>query len=117
MKRPGEFVPPTLLPHTSIHLTMRFFGKVVYLCNLPTLARTYAKSPGHSSVICEIASTLYEKRPDMIVCSVGGGGLLAGVLVGLHKVGWKDVPVLAVETEGGCVLMQPVPHTHTHNSV
>ena len=32
--------------------------------------------------------------------AVGGGGLLCGVLEGLHRVGWADVPVLAVETEG-----------------
>jgi L-serine/L-threonine ammonia-lyase len=35
-----------------------------------------------------------------VVVSVGGGGLLCGLLEGLHQVGWKDVPVLAVETEG-----------------
>ena len=32
--------------------------------------------------------------------AVGGGGLLCGVLEGMHAVGWIDVPVVAVETEG-----------------
>ena len=39
-------------------------------------------------------------RPDAIVLSVGGGGLLCGVAEGLQRHGWKDVPVVAVETEG-----------------
>ncbi len=37
---------------------------------------------------------------DVVVCSVGGGGLLCGVLEGLHRNGLADVPVLAVETTG-----------------
>ncbi len=44
------------------------------------------------------------KRPDAVVVSVGGGGLLCGVLEGMHTVGWKDVPVLAVETVGAASL-------------
>jgi L-serine/L-threonine ammonia-lyase len=39
-------------------------------------------------------------RPDAVVLSVGGGGLLCGVLEGLHRNDWADVPVVAVETEG-----------------
>jgi len=31
---------------------------------------------------------------------VGGGGLLCGVMEGLQRNGWSDVPVVAVETEG-----------------
>lgn len=38
--------------------------------------------------------------PDAIVVSVGGGGLLNGVLEGLYRVGWEGVPVVAMETEG-----------------
>ncbi|XP_013787287.2 L-serine dehydratase/L-threonine deaminase-like [Limulus polyphemus] len=38
--------------------------------------------------------------PSAIVCSVGGGGLLCGILTGLAKVGWQDVPVVAMETKG-----------------
>jgi L-serine/L-threonine ammonia-lyase len=53
---------------------------------------------GHSSIIHEIADL--GVRPGAIVTSVGGGGLLCGLLEGMHEVGWTDVPVLAVETEG-----------------
>jgi len=53
---------------------------------------------GHASIIQEIAA---EKiKPGAIVVSVGGGGLLCGLLEGLHQIGWKGVPMLAVETEG-----------------
>ncbi len=38
--------------------------------------------------------------PDLVVVAVGGGGLLSGVLEGMHKVGWSDVPLLTVETFG-----------------
>lgn len=53
---------------------------------------------GHASLVHEIART--GKKPGAIILSVGGGGLLCGVVQGLHEVGWKDVPVITVETEG-----------------
>jgi L-serine/L-threonine ammonia-lyase len=53
---------------------------------------------GHATMVEEIAQQT--ERPDLIVCSVGGGGLLAGVIFGLRRVGWSDVPVFVVETEG-----------------
>ena len=53
---------------------------------------------GHSGLIDEIAEEI--GKPDAIVLSVGGGGLLCGVVEGLQRHGWKDVPVVAVETEG-----------------
>ncbi len=53
---------------------------------------------GHSSMIHEIVDA--GVRPRAIVVSVGGGGLLCGLLEGMHEVGWTDVPILAVETEG-----------------
>ncbi len=53
---------------------------------------------GHSSIIHEITEA--GVRPGAIVVSVGGGGLLCGLLEGMHEVGWKETPVLAVETEG-----------------
>jgi L-serine/L-threonine ammonia-lyase len=39
-------------------------------------------------------------RPDAVVLSVGGGGLLCGVVEGLRRNGLGNVPVIAVETEG-----------------
>ncbi len=53
---------------------------------------------GHASIVEEIADT--GPKPGALVVSVGGAGLLCGILEGLHRVGWTDVPVLAVETEG-----------------
>lgn len=53
---------------------------------------------GHSSLIDEVAESGLE--PDAIVTSVGGAGLLCGILEGLHRNDWKHVPVIAVETEG-----------------
>jgi threonine dehydratase len=44
---------------------------------------------GHASMIKEIAYQV-PNRPDAIFCSVGGGGLLGGVLVGCKDVGWDD---------------------------
>jgi len=41
---------------------------------------------------------------DAVVCAVGGGGLLCGVLEGLHRNGLAHVPVIAVETEGAASL-------------
>ncbi|WP_317202813.1 pyridoxal-phosphate dependent enzyme [Janthinobacterium sp.] len=53
---------------------------------------------GHASMIDEVARA--GAKPDAVLLSVGGGGLLAGVVEGLRRNGWDDVPVLAVETEG-----------------
>lgn len=39
-------------------------------------------------------------RLDAVVLSVGGGGLMCGVIEGLERNGLGDVPVIAVETEG-----------------
>lgn len=44
---------------------------------------------GHSSMIKEISKQLSNK-PDVIFCSVGGGGLLGGIIVGCKHVGWDD---------------------------
>jgi L-serine/L-threonine ammonia-lyase len=43
---------------------------------------------GHGSMIKEIAEEL-EMPPDAIFCSVGGGGLLGGVMLGCASVGWE----------------------------
>jgi L-serine/L-threonine ammonia-lyase len=53
---------------------------------------------GHSS-LCEELKQQIEK-PDAIVLSVGGGGLLCGIAQGLRNIAWQDVPIIAAETEG-----------------
>ena len=57
---------------------------------------------GHATMIHEAATQ--GPRPEVVVVSVGGGGLLCGVLEGMHACGWTDVPVLAVETVGAASL-------------
>lgn len=53
---------------------------------------------GNETVIYELSEQT--EKPDAIVLSVGGGGLLMGILQALHKVNWTDVAVYGVETEG-----------------
>lgn len=57
---------------------------------------------GHATLIDEVAQTAV--RPDIILLSVGGGGLLCGVVRGLQRNDWGDVPILAVETDGAASL-------------
>ena len=53
---------------------------------------------GHSTMIDEIISVL--PQVDAVVASVGGGGLLAGILTGLLRHGRADCRVIACETTG-----------------
>lgn len=58
---------------------------------------------GNSSIIYELAKQIKEQNisPDGLVCSVGGGGLLGGILLGLEKEPLNaSLEVFAVETEG-----------------
>jgi L-serine/L-threonine ammonia-lyase len=57
---------------------------------------------GHATMIDEVVRQ--GSKPDAIVLSVGGGGLLCGVVEGLRRNGWPDVPIVAVETEGAASL-------------
>ncbi len=59
---------------------------------------------GHASMVDEVAQA--GLKPDAVVLSVGGGGLLCGVVEGLRRQGWGDVPVIAVETHGADSLAQ-----------
>jgi L-serine/L-threonine ammonia-lyase len=55
---------------------------------------------GHASLIDE---SRYQCTFDAVICSVGGGGLLSGVIEGLKRNGIQ-VPVIAVETTGASSL-------------
>ena len=57
---------------------------------------------GHASLIDEVVQAGVDF--DAVVVSVGGGGLLAGVVDGLRRNGLAQVPVVAVETEGAASL-------------
>jgi L-serine/L-threonine ammonia-lyase len=65
---------------------------------------------GASTMIDEMVDQI-DERPDAIVCSVGGGGMFSGIMLGLDRHGWstgKPVQVLAVETNGADSLAQAV---------
>lgn len=53
---------------------------------------------GHASLVDE--AVRQGPRPGAVVLSVGGGGLFSGVVEGLRRNGWDDVPVVTVETRG-----------------
>ena len=59
---------------------------------------------GHSSMIDECAKQI--GRPDKVVVSVGGGGLLCGVLEGLKKHGWTETKIITTETYGAASFYQ-----------
>ncbi|XP_004611255.2 L-serine dehydratase/L-threonine deaminase [Sorex araneus] len=54
---------------------------------------------GHTTLVKELKETL-KVKPGAIALSVGGGGMLCGVVQGLQEVGWGDVPIIAMETIG-----------------
>lgn len=60
----------------------------------------FSNREGHASLVTEVKQQLQGIKPDLFVLAVGGGGLMNGVLEGLHHVGWGEVPVLAMETNG-----------------
>lgn len=65
---------------------------------------------GHSTMVDEIVHS--GVRPAVIVLSVGGGGLLSGVVQGLQRHGWTDVPIVAVETTGADSLARSLKAGH-----
>ncbi|VDC07861.1 unnamed protein product [Peniophora sp. CBMAI 1063] len=56
---------------------------------------------GHSYMVGEIKKQLPDDVvPDAIFCSVGGAGLLGGIILGCKSAGWDKVPLVALETHG-----------------
>jgi len=58
---------------------------------------------GHASIVAEMHAQwpCEAPAPAALICSVGGGGLLVGVVQGLQRAsGWEAVTVLAMETAG-----------------
>ena len=66
---------------------------------------------GHGDMVDELAEQC-RTQPDCIVLSVGGGGLMNGVVEGLKRNGWTDTAILAVETVGADSLYQSVQAGH-----
>ncbi|KAI9818094.1 MAG: hypothetical protein M1827_000719 [Pycnora praestabilis] len=71
---------------------------------------------GNATMVEEIKSQMEERRegkPDVIVCSIGGGGLFNGIMLGLDNAGWSsEVQVLALETHGADSLSQALTAGH-----
>ena len=61
---------------------------------------------GHATMIEEVHAAGI--KPDAVLVAVGGGGLCCGVLQGMNQVGWSDIPVFTVETEGAASFAQSV---------
>jgi len=61
---------------------------------------------GHATLVQELTEQCH--KPDAIVCAVGGGGLLCGIMEGLYQHQWGDVQVIAVETKGAASLQASV---------
>jgi L-serine/L-threonine ammonia-lyase len=66
---------------------------------------------GHGSMVDELKEQC-RSQPDCIILSVGGGGLMNGVVEGLKRNGWTDTAILAVETVGADSLYQSVQAGH-----
>ncbi|KAG6869025.1 hypothetical protein C0993_005684 [Termitomyces sp. T159_Od127] len=87
----------------------RFYAEALHAAQLRAAAEPHAVLvpaydhetlwEGHASIVAEIAAQLPSK-PDAIFCSVGGGGLLGGLIHGCKQAGWDDVPLVALETIG-----------------
>lgn len=60
---------------------------------------------GHATMIEEMVAADF-KKPEVVIVSIGGGGLACGVLEGMHHYGWQDVPLVAVETKGADAFSQ-----------
>ncbi len=57
---------------------------------------------GHATIVYELKEQMSE--PDLIVLSVGGGGLFSGIARGLHDLGWTNTRILCMETEGAATM-------------
>jgi L-serine/L-threonine ammonia-lyase len=66
---------------------------------------------GHATLVDEVVAA--GLRPDAVLLSVGGGGLLSGVVQGLQRHGLDQVPVIAVETNGAASLHAAMAAGHT----
>lgn len=121
LKIPVEvFVPTTTLPlmiaklkdaNATVHVGGNNWNEADHHAQIALAASTDAKYippfddpllwEGHSTIIKEMNKKNKSTRPDAIIASVGGGGLLRGLQLGLHAVGWADkVKLFGVETEG-----------------
>ncbi|KAK9768808.1 catabolic L-serine/threonine dehydratase [Basidiobolus ranarum] len=53
---------------------------------------------GISTMINEFSENAPFQCPDAVICPMGGGDLMSGVIEGLRNCGWAKVPVIVAET-------------------
>jgi len=53
---------------------------------------------GHATMIDECAKQMIQ--PDKVIVSVGGGGLLCGIFLGMKRNNWKSTEIITTETIG-----------------
>lgn len=63
---------------------------------------------GNSTIVPEIISQLNDTAPDVLICSVGGGGLFNGINQGLDALSIDGTTIIAMETEGAASLKASV---------
>ncbi|XP_057715008.1 serine dehydratase-like isoform X2 [Corythoichthys intestinalis] len=120
MGAPATIIVPSSTPHLFVQrlkdqcATVKIIGKVWDDANAEALRLVKTEGlayvppfdhpliwKGHSSVILEVAASLGPNvKPGAVLTSVGGGGLLCGLVEGLKDAGWMDVPIIAMETVG-----------------
>ena len=84
----------------ALQLSEKVNGAYISPFDHPTIWR------GHATIVDELVDG--GMKPDVIILSVGGGGLLCGIVEGLERHGWEDIPIVAVETEGAASLASSV---------
>ncbi|KAH9209877.1 tryptophan synthase beta subunit-like PLP-dependent enzyme [Leptodontidium sp. 2 PMI_412] len=72
------------------------------------LAAEFCPAGGNTQKDGRSNSTSPLPHLDVVICSVGGGGLFCGIMQGLKKTGHNDTQVLAMETKGADSLSQAV---------
>ncbi|KAJ2001917.1 catabolic L-serine/threonine dehydratase, partial [Coemansia thaxteri] len=71
---------------------------------------------GNSTIVPEINVQLQRRAPAAIIAPVGSGGLLSGLITGLNRCRWLQVPVIAVETHNTNSFQQALLSEPAHSS-
>uniref|UniRef100_A0A3Q4HTY1 L-serine ammonia-lyase n=1 Tax=Neolamprologus brichardi TaxID=32507 RepID=A0A3Q4HTY1_NEOBR len=94
---PATIIVPNVTPNITVE-KMRDEGATVIIHG--KLAFVYKGKATHLWRSSKELEHDLKEKPGAIVLSVGGGGLLNGVVEGLRRANWADVPVVAMETMG-----------------
>ncbi|KAJ2897790.1 catabolic L-serine/threonine dehydratase [Coemansia aciculifera] len=71
---------------------------------------------GNATIVPEIDVQLQRQAPAAIITTVGSGGLLSGLITGLNRCQWQQVPVIAAETHNTNSFQQALLFDLTHSS-